>query len=408
MIKVMKYNIQNKIKRKKDVIKRLFSIFAISGLVIFTFFAGFYFGEQSVFCEICQPSQINFSLFWETFQELKQRYVEPGKINEQDIMYGAIHGMVDSLNDPYTIFMKPDETEKFLNDISGRFEGVGMEIGIRDDILQVIAPLEGTPADRAGIRAGDKILKVEGVSTSDISIDEAVNIIRGEKGTLVLLTILRDGWDMPKDIEIVRDTIEVPSLKWEIMDNDIAYIKIYQFSEKTGFDFIKVATQILSSDAKKIVLDLRNNPGGYLEIAVDVAGFFLERGSIVVIEDSINDKVEYKADISPVLLNYPMVVLINQGSASASEILAGALRDNRGVKLIGEESFGKGSVQQLESLSDGSSLKVTVARWLTPNGQTISEVGLKPDIEIEFTEQDYKDELDPQLKKAIEFLNQEL
>jgi len=402
----MEYNIEKNTKRKTKGLKNLFSIFAISGLVIFTFFTGFYFGEESVFCEICQPSQINFSLFWETFQKLKERYVEPGKINEKDIIYGAISGMVGSLDDPYTIFMKPDDTDKFLEDISGRFEGVGMEIGIRNSTLQVIAPLEGTPADRAGLRAGDKILKVSDVSTSEITIDQAVSMIRGEKGTAALLTIFRDGWDMPKDIEIIRDTIEVPSLKWEMLDNDIAYIKIYQFSEKTGFDFIKIATQVLGSNAKKIVLDLRNNPGGYLEIAVDIAGFFLERGEVVVIEDSINDKVEYLAETNPVLLNYPVVILINQGSASASEILAGALRDNRGISLIGEDSFGKGSVQQLENLSDGSSLKVTVAKWLTPNGDTINGIGLEPDIKIEFTEQDYENGLDPQLEKALEILSE--
>ncbi len=395
---------KKKKKMKKSLKKNLIFIFLVAGLIIGTFFGAFQIGRNSVFCEVCQPQEMNFSLFWEAYEKIKQRYVNPEKIDGQKILYGAISGMLESLEDPYTVFFKPDDTKKFLEDISGSFEGVGMEIGIKDEDLQVIAPLEGTPAQEAGLMPGDKIIKVNDELTPDLTLDEVVNMIRGPKGTSVTLTIFRQGWETTKDVSIERGVIEIPSLRWELIEDNIAYIKLYQFSQKAGLDFAKIAIEILASDADKIILDIRNNPGGYLEVARDIASFFLERGDLVVIEDAGEDKIEYKAQGNSVFLNYPVVVLINKGSASGSEILAGALRDNRGIKLVGEDSFGKGSVQQLEGLSEGSSLKITTAKWLTPNGETISKVGLKPDIEIELNEEDYLAGKDPQLNKAIEIL----
>jgi len=285
---------------------------------------------------------------------------------------------------------------------------VGMEIGIKKGQLQVIAPLEGTPAQKAGLRSGDKILKINDTETSDLTIDEAVDLIRGPKGTEVTLTIFREEWKKTKEIKLMRDVIEVPSLKREIKEIDgqkIAYIQLYQFSENASFDFRKAAIEILTSPAQKIILDLRNNPGGYLEVAQDITGWFLEKGKIVVIEDfGQGNEQEYKAQGPGTFSDYKVVILINQGSASASEILAGALRDNRGILLIGEKSFGKGSVQELEKLKEGSSLKITVAKWLTPKGQLITDVGLEPDIKVEMTEEDYEQDRDPQLDKAIEII----
>ena len=328
------------------------------------------------------------------------------------MIYGAISGMVKSLEDPYTTFLNPEDSKKFLEDVTGQFEGVGMEIGIRKGQLQVIAPLEGTPAQRAGLRSGDKIIKIEDTLTVDITIDEAVNLIRGTKGTEVTLMIFREEWQNTKEIKIVRAVIEVPSLKWELKETPegekIAYLKLYQFSEKASSDFTRTAIEILNSPAEKIILDLRNNPGGYLEVARDISGWFLERGQTVAIEDFGQETEQniYKAKGNARLLQYPIVILINQGSASGSEILAAALRDNRGIKIIGEKSFGKGSVQELEKLKEGSSLKITVARWLTPSGELITDIGLEPDIKVEMTEEDYTAERDPQFDKAIEVIKE--
>jgi len=385
--------------------RNLILVIVVSTMVIGGFGLGFVFGERSVGEQLYQPENLNLSLFWETYRQLKAKYVDPGKINEEKMIYGAISGMVDSLGDPYTVFMTPEETKKFEEDISGSFEGVGMEVGIKNKTLQVVAPIDGTPAQKAGLRPGDKILKVNDQTTFELTLDEAISLIRGPKNTKVTLTILRDGWEEPKDFEITRGVIEVPTLSWEMIDNHIAYVKLYNFSEKAGIAFTRMAVMALASDADKIILDLRNNPGGYLEIANEIAGFFLERGKIVTIEDRGTERIEHRARNNPVFSDFPVVVLINQGSASASEILAGALRDNLNIQLIGENSFGKGSVQQLQDLFGGSSLKITTAKWLTPKGETINEVGLKPDIEVKLAESDYESGKDPQLEKAIEVIS---
>jgi len=375
-------------------------------LIVAVFGIGFFFGKTQNSKIVTQPEDVNFSLFWEAWNLVKQRYVEPEEINNQDMVYGSIAGMVESLEDPYTVFFQPDETEKFLEDVTGRFEGVGMEIGIRKGNLQVIAPLEGTPAKRAGLRPGDIIVTIDEESARDITIEEAVSLIRGPKGTEVTLGVVRDDWPTPKEFKIERAVIEVPSLKWELIDGNIAHINLYHFSEKATADFKAASMEILNSGADRIILDLRSNPGGYLEVAQDIAGWFLEKESVVVVEDfgSIDTKQIYKAEGNSRFLNYPLVVLVNQGSASASEILAAALRDNREVPLVGETSFGKGSVQQLQKLSDGSSIKITIARWLTPSGKLIKDIGLKPDYRVEITEEDLQEDKDPQLEKAIELI----
>ncbi len=376
-------------------------------VILITFSLGLWIGKNQIVCEVCPAEDVNFSLFWEAYNRLKEKFVEPEKLGGQEMIYGAISGMVKSLGDPYTVFMPPQEAKKFLEDVSGRFEGVGMEIGIRNGNLQVIAPLEGTPAFRAGLRAGDKIIKVDDTLTTDITIDEAVNLIRGPKGMPVTLSILRKDWDSTKDFEIIRDVIKVPSLRWEVLEEDIAYIKIYHFTESATSDFNKIALEVLKSPTKKLILDLRSNPGGYLEVAQNIAGWFLEKGQVVAIEDfgGTKEPKEYKSFGNANLLVYPTVVLINQGTASGAEILAGALRDNRGVKIIGETSFGKGSVQQMEKLIEGS-LKITIARWLTPNGEFITDKGLEPDIVIEMTDEDYEEDRDPQLDKALEIVKE--
>lgn len=382
----------------------LFLILTILG----SFGLGVWFGKLQVICEVCPPQDLDFSLFWEAWKILQEKFVDKAKFDTQEMIYGAISGMVESLDDPYTIFLKPEEAKRFIEDVKGTFEGVGMEIDVKNDQLQVIAPLEGTPAQKAGLKPGDKIMSVNGTSTADMTIEEAINLIRGPRGTEVTLTIFREKWGETKEIKIIREVIEVPSLKLEIRDDGIAHLKLYQFSEKAIFEFNKSAIEILNSPAQKIILDLRNNPGGYLEVAQDIAGWFLKNGQIVTIEDFGTGKEEniYRSEGNALLLRYPIVVLINKGSASGSEILAGALRDNRGIKLIGEISFGKGSVQELEKLKEESSLKITVAKWLTPERESIADKGLEPDIKVEITDKDYEEGRDPQLDKAIEILKE--
>lgn len=375
--------------------------------VLMSFGLGFYFGKTQIVYPT-GPGEINMSLFWEAWAKLQDKYVDKGKFDNQKMLYGAISGMVDSLGDPYTVFMPPEEAKRFIDDTKGSFEGIGMEIGIRKNQLQVISPIEGTPAQRAGIRAGDIIAKIGDKDTGNMTVEEAVNLIRGQKGTEVVLTMFREEWEMTREIKVVRDVIKIPSLKLEFKEDGIAHMRLYQFSEKAPSDFRDAADEILRNQSKKIILDLRNNPGGYLEVSRDIASWFLEKGSVVAIEDfgGKQEANKYLAQGNSNLQSLPVVVLINKGSASASEILAGALRDNRNIKLIGETSFGKGSVQALEKLRGGSNLKITIAKWLTPNGYSISEKGLDPDVKVELTEEDIKAQKDPQLDKAIEILKE--
>ncbi len=381
--------------------KKKFNLLTLIFITLIAFQLGVFQGEQK--CKFCPPEEIDFSLFWEAYYELEESFTNKDLLTNKNVLYGAIKGMTNSLEDPYTIFLPPEDTETFLEDVGGSFEGVGMEIGIRDEQLKVIAPLEGTPAQKAGLRSGDIILKVNETSTADITIDEAVSLIRGPKGTDVAFTVSREGWEEVQEITVTRGVIKVPSLSWELKNNNIAYLEIFQFSKLADSDFRKAAFEIINSDADKIILDLRNNPGGYLEVAIEIAGWFLDKEDVVVVEKyGDGTKIEHKAEGNALLKDYEIVVLINQGSASASEILAGALRDNRDTLLIGKKSFGKGSVQKLETLTGGSSLKITVAEWLTPNENLISDVGLEPDSKVEFTEEDFSEGKDPQLQRAIE------
>lgn len=354
--------------------------------------------------EIGKPQGVDFTLFWDAWKQLREKSVKSKDLDPQKMVYGAISGMVGSLKDPYTVFMNPQDSKRFLEDVSGSFEGVGMEVGIKKDTLTVIAPLEGTPAKRAGIRAGDMIAKIGGRNTETMSVEEAVSLIRGAKGTTVTLSMFREGWRDQKDITLTREVIKVPTISWELKEGDVAYVKIYHFSENAADEFRKTVGQITASPAKRVVVDVRNNPGGYLEVAQDIASWFIKRNDTVVMQDPGPDgtKKIFKSKGYGALQSYPVVVLINEGSASASEILAGALRDDINAPLVGTKSFGKGSVQELFDLKDFSSLKITVAYWLTPKGNQIAEKGLEPDIKVLMTENDYETNKDPQLQKAIE------
>jgi len=344
----------------------------------------------------------DFGLFWQVWEKLKEFHVDGATAKDKDLVYGAVDGLVDSLKDPYTVFFPPAEAKKFEEDVRGSFGGIGAEIGVRDEQLTVIAPLKDSPAEKAGLLAKDKILAIDGTPTDGMSVTEAVTHIRGENGTEVTLTIIRNGWTAPKDFTIVRDEIRVPTLDWDVKDG-ILHIKFYAFNQNAPNLFYRAIADGADRDARGLILDMRNNPGGYLDIAVYLAGWFLPKGSVVVTEDfrSGQDTV-FTADGNGALKDFPTVVLVNGGSASASEILAGALRDVRGIKLVGEKTFGKGTVQEVQDLKDGSTLKITIAKWLTPDGAAIEKNGLVPDYEIKITEADIEAGKDPQLEKAFE------
>ncbi len=384
--------------------RKLLNYVLVAAIFFGVFFVGFSVGKHQVVCKVCKPENIDFSLFWDAYKKLQENYINPETIDNQKLIYGAISGMTKSLGDPYTDFFEPKDAKIFEQDLAGSFEGIGVEVGIKKDQLTVISPLKGTPGEKAGLKSGDQIIKINGKSTFNISIDEAINTIRGKGGTQVVLTIFRDGFKEAKDITIIRDTIKINPVEWELKDGNIAYIAIHQFGESLSADFKKIAFEIMASPAKKIILDLRDNPGGYLEVSQDIAGWFLQPGQVITLEDFGKDKEpkKYLAEGNARFALYPMVVLINKGSASASEILAGALRDNRNIKLIGEKSFGKGSVQVVLELQDDSLLKVTVAKWLTPKGSSIAEVGLEPDVKLEISESDAEAKKDTQLERALE------
>lgn len=381
----------------------------------------YYFGYQKGFSEtkiikieglanIETPKDTkgDFNIFWQAWDKLKHNYVDGKSLDDQKLIYGAIRGLTNSLGDPNTSFFTPDEAKKFNQDVVGSFGGIGAEIGMEKGQLVVVAPLKNTPAEKAGLLPKDKIFKINEDATNDLTVDEAVQKIRGEIGTKVTLTIFRDSYDKPKKVEIIRDRIEVPTLEWKMMDNGILHIQLYSFNNNSEHLFYNAVSDGFNRGMKGIILDLRNNPGGYFDIAVDLAGWFLKRGDVVVKQKSADGNIQdFRANGNGSLANLPVVLLINAGSASASEILAGALSADRGVKLVGEKSFGKGTVQDLETLIDGSTIKITIAHWLLPDGKLIDKNGLKPDYEVKMTEEDMKAKRDPQLDKAIEILKQQ-
>jgi carboxyl-terminal processing protease len=347
---------------------------------------------------------VDFNLYWELWDALREKYVDKDGLNEKKMFYGSLAGLAASLGDPYTTFMNPEEYREFENDMAGTFEGIGAEVGMKDDIITVIAPLSDMPAERAGLKAGDQILAVNGTSTLGLNVSEAVGMIRGPKGTTVKLTIYRKGFKETKEYEIVRDVIYVKSVKSEMRDDGIYVIEVSSFNDDTNNLFSQAVIDVMLKNPKGIILDLRSNPGGYLDGAIDMASEWVSEGPVVKERFSDGSEDSYDAVGLPRLKGYKTVVLVDGGSASASEIVAGALQDYELAKIIGTKTYGKGSVQAMENLSDGSSLKVTVAKWMTPNGRSINDEGISPDEEVKMTEEDYINEKDPQMDRAIEIL----
>ncbi len=348
--------------------------------------------------------KVDFKIFWDVWDLLQQKFIHQ-PLDYKKMVYGAISGMVKSLDDPYTAFLDPEQSKEFLDEIEGNLEGIGAELGIKNDALTVISPLSDSPAEKAGLKPNDIILKINDEDATNMTLLEAVSKIRGKENTQVKLTIFHEGDKETKEITIARQKIIVKSIEWALKNNNIAYIKLGYFGKDTASEFQNAVTQILPRNPKGIILDLRNNSGGYLDSSIDIINFFVPKGKIAAIESfSDGKKEEFKTKSDAPFENIPVIVLMNNGSASASEIVAGALRDLRQSKLIGEKSFGKGTVQQLEDLKDGSTVKISIAEWLTPNGTSINGKGLEPDINIELTEKNYNENKDPQLDKAIEEL----
>jgi carboxyl-terminal processing protease len=412
------------------------SLVVVLTLMLLTGGIGYNLGQKHpVSASINQPvintatpgsQSVDFALFWDVWGRLHRSYIDAASIDNQKMVYGAISGMVASLEDPYTSFLPPKENQNFKDDMSGSFEGIGAQLGLKDGRIIVISPLKGSPALNAGIKPGDSILKVNGSSTDGWTVEQAVQKIRGEKGTKVTLNILHDGSAEPGDIAITRDQIIIPAIEsWvrtpdkiesitQVKEPDVTklsgtvgYIHLSRFGDRLSNEWTEAVNDILEQNRKQplrgIVFDLRNNPGGYLDGSVFIASEFLRDGLVVSQQNSDGSKLDYKVNRKGQLLDIPLVVLINKGSASASEIVAGALKDQKRATLVGDVSFGKGSVQTPEDLPGGSSLHVTTGRWLTPSGVSISKKGITPDVLVKL-DPSAEASADAQLSKAIELL----
>lgn len=382
--------------------------------IVLAAYSGFLIGEQKlklelknwkvtvVNREIPKNQKVDFSQFWTVWDKLSQEYVDKTALNGQKMLDGAISGMVESVGDPYTVYLPPQQNKEAKDDLGGTFEGVGIQLGFKDKVLVVVAPLEGTPSFKAGVKPGDLIVHIKDDAknidqdSEGLTLPEAVSLIRGKKGTHVQLTLIREGVKDPIKVDLLRDTILVKSVTVTFRDDGIAVLKLTRFGDRTQDEWNEAVNQIVNKGSKKIILDLRNNPGGYLEGAVYIAGEFLPAGRVVVTQQyGDGSKENRKVDRNGRLLNPKLVVLMNEGSASAAEILAGALQDWKRARIVGKKSFGKGSVQMPEDLGSGAGIHITIAKWLRPSGEWIDKVGIKPDVEAEN---------DLQLEKAASLL----
>ncbi len=392
-------------------------IFVLVLLVLFGVFRlGYTVGQSGYTFSVKQfklvnknnPNQeVDYSLLWQALDVVNRKYIEKDQIDQKKVLYGAISGAVRAAGDEYTEFFDPETLAKFRTELKGTFSGIGAEIGKQDGSIVIVAPIEDSPAQKAGLRAKDIILKINDTAVTDEwTTDEAANSIRGEAGSSVKLTIFREGQTAPFDVTIVRAQIEIKSVKihyQEVNGKQVAIISISKFGDDTERLFDAAITELRTKNISGIVVDVRNNPGGYLDAAVDLASNWLDKSKLVVKEaHSEKDVIDYYSDGSNTIGNIKTVVLVNGGSASASEILSGALKDNAKALLIGEKSFGKGSVQELIQLSQDTAVKVTVAKWITPGGKNLNKDGLVPDIEVKLSDDDIKNNRDPQLDRALQ------
>lgn len=354
-----------------------------------------------------QVKDIDFKLFWQTWDVLSKEYVDKKALDPQKMYYGAISGMVSALGDPYTVFLPPEAQKSSKEELGGSFEGVGIQLGFnKEKRLVVIAPLDGTPAEKAGIKAGDIILKIADKDTSTITLPEAVNLIRGPRNTKITLQIYHDGDKDSKDVTLTRDTILVKSVEFEEKKTpggkSVGIIKLSRFGEKTKLEWEAAVNEALAKNPAALILDLRNNPGGFLDGSIYISSEFIGSGDVVLQEGADGNKINYSVNRGGRLTKVPLLVLVNKGSASASEIVAGAIQDYKRGRLIGEQTFGKGTIQESEDLPEDTGLHVTTAKWLTPKERWIHNIGLTPDVVVEQGD----GEVDNQLNEALKLLDQ--
>lgn len=400
--------------------KKTIKILIISVTIITSFFIGIIIGasngeqisntinekilNKNIKSDKITDQKVDFKLFWEVWDTIKNKSVNQD-IKDMDMFYGAQAGLVASLGDPYSVFFKPEIAQDFANELKGKFQGIGAEIAVKNEKLLIVAPLPNSPAEKGGLKAGDHIIAIDGLDTKAMSLNGAVSKIRGDKGTIVKLRVIHKGETKDKEYEITRDDIKYDSVKWEVKNKNIGYIKVTNFNQDTDALFEKAVTELTNKNVKYILLDLRNNPGGYLTSAIKMSSYWLDN-QVVVKEIARDQKKTENSSVSGFakFKGKKTVILVNGGSASASEIVSGALQDYGVATLVGEKTFGKGSVQDLTELSDGSSLKLTIAKWYTPRDRSINELGIEPDIKVELTTEDYNKDKDPQMDKALELL----
>lgn len=363
-------------------------------------------GMEQLPSQVMDSQDVDFRQFWDTWKILKEKYYQQ-PLKDKDLFYGALAGLAQSTGDPYTTYFDPKSAQDFQSSLEGKFEGIGAEVGLKDDQLQIVAPLPDTPAERAGLLAGDLILKIDGQETSGMGVEKAVTLIRGKKGTKVVLSIYRPAEKkaQPREVTLLRDEIHVKSVTLKMMPGKIGYITVAHFNDDTEDGFKQAVSDVMRQDPKGIVIDLRNDPGGYLETALNMTSEWV--GDQIVVKERRQGKIveELHGSSDQRLKGVKTVVLVNQGSASASEILAGALQDYGVATLVGTKTFGKGSVQDYQNFKDGSGIKITIAEWLTPKERTINKTGLNPDVVVERTPEDYEAKRDPQLDRAIAILD---
>ena len=408
--------------------KKWVAVTVVLLLIVSMFISGLYVGRTGLFLgrtvaverlfpnaqQTAGMENVNLDELWEVWRLLEEKFVTASSteiISEEERVRGAISGLVSTYGDPYTVFLPPSEAQRFGEDISGNFSGVGMEVGLRKGLITIISPLPGTPAEKAGLFSGDILVKIDETSTENMRIDEAVRLIRGEKETTVTFQVFREGKTDFLTIPVVRDNIDIPTVVTSKKD-DVFIIALYSFNAVSESKMEEAMGEFSRSGFEKLLIDVRGNPGGFMQSAVDIGSFFLPQGKVVVREqtgEGSEDKIFRNRNRQVKEFNPKnLVVLMDNGSASASEILAGALKDHGVATLIGSPTFGKGSVQELVELDNGSSLKVTIARWLTPNGISISNGGLAPDILIKRTPEDREAGKDPQMDAALKFFKGEM